>query len=156
MTGKSILFFDLDGCLAMNYTHPEQHYPSIKHTLQQLHDQGHILCLASFNPRAEIAVESWGIAHLFSAARAGCNWKWSGKYRDIIHQFNIRKSSQIHNMLFHELREEYEDCDDLYFYDDDPKNIQEVNTSFPSVKCVLVDNKIGFVGHKQHKDDALK
>jgi hypothetical protein len=144
----SIVLHDLDGVLAVPYTMPEQAYPSIKGTLHALHARGDILCAASFNPRGYMMLRAWGVEHLFTAIRAGCNAPWSGEtseYADATHRTGMSKSAQIRDMLAHELRGWTWMSGE--FYDDKQDNVDEVlGSNIPGLSTVhCVDERTGYV-----------
>lgn len=140
-----LYFLDMDGVLAIPYSMPEQPYAHTIVLLQSLHAAGHTLCAVSFNPRAYTVLRAWGVEHLFTAIRAGCNQPWSGDkadYSDETHRIDISKSNQISDILTTELRNIPHDS--VWFYDDDPVNIGNVGMCHPNIVTWLVDHREGW------------
>lgn len=139
MTSRLVVV-DFDGVIAIPYTDPEMHYPQIPELFANLKKENTTLCLASFNPRAKVAVESWGLAEHFTAMRHGANFTWSGNYLES-HRENMLKSSQIENMIANELKDHT--FESIEFYDDDLKNLLEVKIALPIVKCIFIPHSLG-------------
>ena len=132
----SIYIFDFDGVLAIPWTQPEIPFPNVIVFLRDLHSTGKKLCLASYNPAAVRALESWGVSNLFTAMRAGSNKPWSGNYTEE-YRIGMSKSKQIKDMLVNELYpHKAEDC---VFFDDTIENIALVNRELPQVHTILID-----------------
>lgn len=136
--------FDFDGVLAIPWTHPECDYPQIKKDLLQL-PSNTICCVASFNPRAEIAIKGWGIDSRFLAFRSGSNHVWYEQYEQV-YRSDMSKSKQIQSMLNDELK--HWNISRIEFYDDDALNIQQVNEAMPHVHTYLVDSEEGWCLNK--------
>jgi len=135
-----LLVFDFDGVLAIPYTNPEEYYPQIPDIIKSLHTK-YILCVSSFNPRAKLVLEKWNLLQYFSAIRCGSNNNWDTY--DESFRINMSKSLQIKNMIL----EVGISFDEIYFYDDDIDNINEVSENFKEVKItsILIDNKEGLI-----------
>ena len=139
---KEVLVFDFDGVLAIPYTHPEECYSDVVELMTMLKEE-YILCVASYNPRAEVAIESWGIRDLFSVVLCGANYVWKGKEYDDKDRVEMRKDRQIVSIIKKELDELQIRYDQVAFFDDDQENIDLVTKELPSVTCTFIDNKKG-------------
>jgi HAD superfamily phosphatase (TIGR01681 family) len=135
-----VLVFDFDGVLAITWTNPELHFPQIPALLKAL-SKKHILCVASYNPRAKIAIEAWDLHHHFTCIRAGANHHWEGEYDENV-RADLCKSKQIVSMV-DELKGLGHDIDDIMFFDDDTININVVNEKLPHVTTVLINKYKG-------------
>ncbi len=71
-----VLVFDFDGVLSIPWTYPELPFPEVPLALKKLHEAGFKLCVASYNSNAQIAINQWGLQHLFTAIRARSNKVW--------------------------------------------------------------------------------
>lgn len=139
---NDILIFDFDGVLSIPYTHPEEYYPQIPDLIKEL-SKNYVLCVASFNPRASLVIKKWGLHSYFSVTREGSNFKWSEEYNEEYRK-GLSKSQQIKDImknLFHTEEKQYNH--NIYFFDDDQDNINEVKEKLSHVKTVFVDNKHG-------------
>jgi hypothetical protein len=123
------IVFDFDGVLAIPYSQPEVLFAGTEALLRSLHAQGHVLAVASFNPRAYHVLRPLIDEGVISAVRAGSCVKWwaegDGTYSDDVHRKNMRKSAHIQSMLDNEWR--YKSLQSLVFIDDDLANIDEVD-----------------------------
>jgi len=131
-----ILCLDFDGCLAIKYTNPVQYYSHVPELIKSL-SKTHKLYITSFNPYAEQIIESWELRPYFVDIRCGCNFKWTGKYREK-YKINLSKSRQIMDMIPNWNKE------DITLYDDSMNKLLEVSLNLPNVKIIKVDPKIGF------------
>ena len=139
-TMKKVLVFDFDGVLAISWTQPELHFPQIPALVKKLSEK-YILCVASYNPRAIKAIESWDLHHYFKCMRAGANHVWEDEYKEEFRK-DLSKAKQIESMM-EELREMGYDINELTFFDDDPKNLAVVNENLPHVRTVLINENKG-------------
>ncbi len=129
--------FDFDGVLSIPWSQPEKPFEQVPALIRLLHGQGHILTVASYNPRARVAVESWGLAECFHAFRSGANHDWEsdgGTYKEEF-RVSMKKQGQIRSMHGHEPRSP------VFFFDDDPENIKEITD--PNIVAVLVKTEVG-------------
>jgi hypothetical protein len=106
---KMVLFIDFDGVLAIPYSNPEMPVPDLLNTLQTLQKDGRfLLCCASFNPRAFIALKRWKVHNMFHAIRVGCNDVWHhfdlSCYDNTLHRVDLCKARQMQSMLQNELK----------------------------------------------------
>ena len=139
---KRLLVFDFDGVLAIKYSMPEECYQQIPELLKQL-SKTHILCVASYNPRAQMAIKSWGLDQYFSCMRFGANHTWKDEYQEHYREL-MSKSDQIVNMIENEIKELDHQYSDIVFFDDSEENLKCVNEKLPHVKTVLVKDEFGF------------
>lgn len=139
---KTLHVFDFDGVLAESWTHPELHFGEARLALSELKkNSSAIMCVASFNPRAELAIRDyWKLDDHFEAFRYGSNKKWDRTYGNHL-RIGMSKSNQILDMISDELADHK--FDEIFFYDDDLLNIKEVNKALPYVKTVLIDSRVG-------------
>jgi predicted HAD superfamily phosphohydrolase YqeG len=72
-----VIFFDFDGVIGVPWTHPESPFPNLSQNLQRLYDAGLKLCAVSYNPSVQVAINRWGMGHLFTAVRARSNQLWA-------------------------------------------------------------------------------
>jgi hypothetical protein len=140
----TLKIFDFDGVLSMPYTMPEEYYKQIPNILSSFNITDVLCCVASFNPRAKLAIEQWKLDHHFIAFRSGSNDIWSNNLDEYKQEYRIglKKSKQIQSMLSNELKD-YK-IENIEFYDDDKLNIKEVENELSHINCCLVDNNIGF------------
>lgn len=139
---KRLLVFDFDGVLGIKWTMPEEYFPQIPQLLEQL-AKDNLLCVASYNPRAELAIKSWGLDKHFVCMRSGANHVWNDIYEES-HRVDLSKAVQIINMIENEIKElEDHQQTEVVFFDDDPVNIKLVNEKLPNVKTVLIDGDVG-------------
>jgi len=138
MQNRPVLIFDFDGVLAQPWSHPEKPYAQVIDIIKALSPTHHI-CLASFNPRAKLAVKQWGLQDHFSAMRYGAIHEWREFYHET-YRSNLTKSNQIAHML-HQIGLPKDHP--VYFFDDDPINIEEVTNILPHVCVFTVDEKTG-------------
>jgi hypothetical protein len=138
MDRRPVIAVDFDGVLGEPDTHPELFYPEVPEVIKSISERFHLV-LASFNPRAKIAVKEWGLYPYFSACRAGANHDWRRMY-DPSYQATVAKSVQIKHMLF---QIGWLQDHDVWFFDDNETNIKEVEQNMVNVKAVLVDSKVG-------------
>jgi FMN phosphatase YigB (HAD superfamily) len=136
---KKLLIFDFDGVLAIKWTQPPQCYPQIPSLIKYL-SQDYLLCVASFNPIAEQAIKNWQLHEHFVAIRSGCNYTWNKPYKNAL-KHNLSKSEQIINMCNNEMKNYT--FSSIFFFDDDPENIKNVNDYLPHIKTVLIDSLYG-------------
>ena len=151
-----LYIFDFDGVLAIPYTNPESYYKHIPTIIPNL-SKDNYLAVASFNLRAKIAVEEWGLLHYFKAIRYGSNSVWDNEYNDNYRK-DMSKSKQIQNMLENELKDIV--FDEIIFYDDDIKNILDVrnvsNVRNIGITSVLVDELNGLTICMDRKERILQ
>jgi len=138
---KKLLVFDFDGVLSIKWTMPEKHYPQIPNFLEQL-EKDNLLCVASYNPRAELSIRNWDLDKHFICMRSGANHAWEHPY-DENYRSILSKAEQIVNMIENEIKELDHQFTDIVFFDDDPENIKLVNEKIPNVKTVLIDSDFG-------------
>lgn len=121
--GKNrVLVFDFDGVLAKPWTHPETHYEQVPAILKIL-SQKYYVCVASFNPRAALAIASWESQKTIDAVRCGANHEWAHKYDEVWRE-GMSKLEMITSILKQlNLRADHP----VEFYDDDSKNVDSVN-----------------------------
>lgn len=139
---KRLLIFDFDGVLSVKWTMPEKPFLQIPNTIKQL-STDHVLAMASFNPRALLAITNWSMDQFFTCARYGSNIPWTGLYKES-YRTDMTKADQIVDMLTNEIKNLPHDIIDVIFFDDDPDNIKYVNEKLPYVKTVLIDDTEGF------------
>lgn len=137
---RKLLIFDFDGVLSIPWTRPEVCYSQIPDLIKKL-SQTHILAMASFNPRAQIALVEWDLDKYFFCTRYGSNHRWDGLYEQKFRS-GMSKTNQIIDMLECELSTE--NYTHIEFFDDDLNNLIDVNNKLPSVKTCLIDAIIGF------------
>lgn len=120
--------FDFDGVLAIPYSHPERLFPGAEPLLRSLHAQGVIVLVASFNPRAYVALRHLLDEGVIRGIRAGSLVEWwkegDGTYSDARHRKNMNKALHLSDMLAREL--DGVDVSSVTFYDDDRDNIHDV------------------------------
>lgn len=137
---KKVLVFDFDGVLAITWTQPELHFPQIPSLVKKL-SETHILCVASYNPRAIKAIEAWDLHHYFTCIRAGSNETWDGEYKEEF-RIGMSKAKQIMSMMC-DLNQMGHQIEEISFFDDDHKNITLVNDNLSYVKTVLINENNG-------------
>lgn len=139
---KPVIVFDFDGVLAKPWTHPEKPYDCIPDIMRLMSETGYILCVASYNPRAKLAIESWKPninENTFKAIRCGANHIWSDLYLEEWRK-EMSKSKMIASMLQElGLAEDYP----VIMFDDDQMNIDEVN-KLQNCTAFLIDSEKGF------------
>ena len=149
-TIKKLLIFDFDGVLAIKWTRPEEYFHQIPDLIKKL-SHNYILCVASFNPRAQLAITNWGLDDYFTCMRYGANHNWADIYKESYRE-NMTKADQIVHMIENEIDQLNNKTDelgnkfefgDVMFFDDDPENILQVNEKLPWIKTVLIDGNIG-------------
>lgn len=138
---KKLLVFDFDGVLSMMYTMPEKHYPQIPELLQYLENK-YLLCVASYNPRAELSIKNWKLDKYFICMRVGANHIWDHPY-DESYRSTLSKAEQITNMIEMEIKTLNCAFTEIVFFDDNLENIKHVNEKLPNIKTVLIDSKFG-------------
>jgi HAD superfamily phosphatase (TIGR01681 family) len=138
---KKVYICDFDGVLGIPYSIPEKHYEQIPGLIKEL-SKDHILCVASYNPRAEVAIQDWGLDKYFACMRYGANHTWKEYYSES-YRAEMSKSQQIINMLNQEIKELNCNIDDITFFDDDQNNINAVKDKLPHINTVLINNKYG-------------
>jgi hypothetical protein len=129
---KQVFFFDFDGPLAVPWTHPEESQQGVTDMIKKLTDENIVIALASFNPRAVVAIKEWGIDHYFAAKRAGSNFANSQD------RTGLSKHLQIRSMLENELKEYDSDEWMKCFFDDDPGHIKAV-TEAETALCFYIE-----------------
>jgi hypothetical protein len=139
---KTLIALDFDGVLAQPYTHPEKPYPQVPTLIEELAEK-HLLCVVSYNPRAALAIEAWGLSKHFVAVRAGSNSVWKD-YCPEQRREGMTKSKQIMDIATREIRL-YWDVDEVHFFDDDPKNLEAFRKDPPTTACktLLIDSYYG-------------
>ncbi len=139
-SSKSLLAFDFDGVLAKPYTHPEKHYEQVPELIKSLSEKYH-LCVVSFNPRAKLAIEAWGLSKYFAGIRAGSNEEWTG-YCPEFYRNNMTKATQICNITKYNVSG---GVGKIVLFDDDPANIADFRKFFPvlGAQAVLIDSLYG-------------
>ena len=140
---KTMLVFDFDGVLRVNPEEGDFYYPQIPELLKEL-AKDHILCIASYNPKAIQVLKDWGFDKYFTCMRAGCNYKWFDVYGEHYRE-NLCKAEQISDMIENEVKDLKCGVGDIWFFDDVAENIEAVRRKLPKVKTVLVDDKVGFM-----------
>jgi phosphoglycolate phosphatase-like HAD superfamily hydrolase len=135
---NSVLIFDFDGVLAQPWTHPELPYKDVKDVLDRVSEK-HFICVASFNPRAALAVADWNLFQPFDAVRCGANHIWDTRYREEWRK-EMSKEGQIKEIL-KELG--LKEAHTVQFFDDDQKNVDAVNAFNCTWTAFLVNNKKG-------------
>ena len=130
---KEVLVFDFDGVLSIPWSMPEKYYPQIPELLQNLSKKC-ILCVASYNPRAELAIRDyWKLDKYFTCMRSGANHTWNEFYNENYRK-DLCKGNQIVHMLKNEIKELGCKINKITFFDDDPINIKIVNEKLPQGK----------------------
>lgn len=143
---KKLLIFDFDGVLAIKWTMPEEYFDQIPDLIRKL-SKDYILCVASFNPRAQVAIKNWGLEEYFICMRYGSNYTWVDIYKEEYRE-NMTKANQIIHMIENEidqmnkLNNKFE-YGDVVFFEDNIKNILNVNEKLPWIKTVLINSDIG-------------
>lgn len=132
------LVFDFDGVLAIPWSKPEKPYVQVTELIRRLHREGYRLSVASYNPRARVAVRSWGLEHCFESFRSGADHDWEtegGEYKEEFRTDRMSKHGQIKSM--HGKRQ-------VVFFDDSKENIDVINAkNDPRIHAVLVDTEKG-------------
>ena len=132
-----LLVFDFDGVLAMPWYHPELPYDNVRELIRMV-SKTHYICVASFNPRAKLAIDDWKQFYGYDAIRCGSNHHWSVVYSNKW-RVEMTKSRQITAMLDElGLSEDHP----VQFYDDDQENVDEVN-KHQSRTAFKVDGEVG-------------
>ncbi len=54
------VYLDFDGVLSIPWSQPEAPFSDVPQLLEELHESHVVLHLTSFNPRAYLAIKSWG------------------------------------------------------------------------------------------------
>lgn len=139
----TLLVFDFDGVLAIPYTMPEQCYSGIPNIIKALSEQ-YILAVASYNPRAYMAIKSWNLEQYFISIRCGANHSW---HKDNIeynenYRIDMEKSNQILDIK-NEIK--HLNISGIIFFDDDQNNLNLVNIKLPSVITVFINYEHGFL-----------
>lgn len=139
-----LIIFDFDGVLAIPWTYPEEHYPQIPQIIKD--NSEHLLCVASFNPRAYTAIKAWNLDHHFTAMRCGSNNIWNhdnvDEYKEE-YSYNMSKVQQIIDIIDNEVSKSGKSYDKIIFYDDNLDNINEVKRKLPHINAVLIDEDFG-------------
>jgi hypothetical protein len=152
-TPQTMVVFDFDGVLAIPWTNPEKPFEIVPTVIKKLSDSGkYFLGVASFNPRAVIAIESWGLKHHFTSMRAGANHSWSFDPFDYREEYRVMMSKyqQIISMVQEIESTKKATIKTIVFFDDDPKNIESVEMDVAEVgsdkrnwHCCLVSTHDG-------------
>lgn len=134
------IVFDFDGVLAIPWTNPEKPFAQVPGLIKSLFDKGHRLSVASYNPRARLAIESWGIDGYFASIRSGADHDWEAEGGEYKEEFRTRdrmsKHGQIKNM--------HGDSKHVIFLDDSLENINEIKAkNDPHIHARLVDTDKG-------------
>jgi hypothetical protein len=139
---KRLLAFDFDGVLAIPYSQPEVLFAGTVPLLKALAAHPlNVLVVTSFNPRAYPVLRDLLEDGTLKALRARsiCPW-WAegdGKYKPLMfEEARLDKRKHLESML--ELKDM--DIGSIYFYDDDPKNLADVDTAQnPTWRTYLVN-----------------
>lgn len=136
----SIYVFDFDGVLACPYTDPELLFPGAERLLRDLNQDGHMILIASFNPRAYTVLRGLYEEGVIADIRAGNNTlRWwrvdDGTYSDAKYRRTVlSKAAMIGDMI------DKTDTRVTHFFDDDPDNIRDVRKEMLHVECYHVPN----------------
>ncbi len=166
-TIKKLLIFNFDGVLAIKWTTPEEYFHQIPNLITKL-SNNYILCVASFNTRAQLIITNWGLENYFTCMRDVTNYNWTDIYKEPYkesyresYRENMTKANQIVHIIENKIDELNNDANDandtndtdklnnefefgnILFFDDDPENILQVNEKLPWIKTVLIDGNIG-------------
>lgn len=134
------IVFDFDGVLAIPWSDPEKPFTQIPSLVRLLHARGYKLSVASYNPRARTAVESWGLGEYFASIRSGADHDWEAEGGEYMEEFRTRdrmsKHGQIKNM--------HGDSKHVIFLDDSLENINEIKAkNDPHIHAVLINTEKG-------------
>ncbi len=132
-----VIVLDFDGVLGKTFSHPERPLPEVRNLIRLL-SRSYYICVASYNPRAKLAIDDWKQFYGYDAIRCGANFKWSDDYCDEWRK-EMSKSKQIDSML-EELGLGKSHL--VYFFDDDQENVDQVNVH-KSRTAFKIDTEIG-------------
>ena len=134
-----VIVFDFDGVLSESYTHPELVINNQIIPILQTLELDYILCVASKNPRAKLALENMGLSKYFTEIRCGCNFTWGGKYNHEWRISQMTKVGMIQDMLLSlSLKSDHI----VYCFDDEKENVDEIN-KVQTYSAWLIDSKLG-------------
>jgi hypothetical protein len=92
---RAVIVFDFDDVLTGSKMIPEAYYEQIPMLLECLVGKYRV-CVASYNPRAKIAIESWGLLGKFDAIRCGEKVDTLDMVYDMLKQLGLKKDHIVY------------------------------------------------------------